>query len=151
MVAPVLPMLTDSAEALDALLGRIAAAGATGATVLALHLRPGTREWFHAWLAREHPALVEPYARLYRRGSYVDPAYRRALAERVAPLLRRHGLTGAVAPLPEFGPSRRFAGKEPLPDLVPDRVPLHRSRAGPRERDGVRADDADDAQQLSLL
>ncbi|MCO1658733.1 intein-containing Rv2578c family radical SAM protein [Pseudonocardia humida] len=96
MVAPVLPLLTDSPEALDALLARIAAAGASGATVMALHLRPGTREWFTAWLAREHPALVPRYERLYRRGAYVDPAYRRALAERVAPLLRRHGLvTGA--------------------------------------------------------
>ena len=47
---------------LDALLDRIAAAGADAATVLALHLRPGTREWFLAWLAREHPGLVEPYA-----------------------------------------------------------------------------------------
>ena len=92
MVAPVLPLLTDSADALDALLGRIAAAGASSATVLALHLRPGTREWFLAWLQREHPELVEPYARLYRRGAYVDPEYRRALAARVAPLLRRHGL-----------------------------------------------------------
>ena len=98
MVAPVLPLLTDSVEALDALLGQIAATGATGASVLALHLRPGTREWFLPWLEREHPALVEPYARLYRRGAYVDGAYRRALGERVAPLLRRHGLTGPVMP-----------------------------------------------------
>jgi DNA repair photolyase len=82
MVAPVLPLLTDSAEALDALLAQIAAAGARGATVLALHLRPGTREWFLAWLAREHPRLVEPYARLYRRGAYVDPEYRAAGAAR---------------------------------------------------------------------
>jgi len=93
----VLPLLTDSAEALDALLARIAAAGATGATVLALHLRRGTREWFMAWLAREHPALVERYERLYRRGAYADPAYRRALGERVGPLLRRHGLAGGVS------------------------------------------------------
>jgi DNA repair photolyase len=92
MVAPVIPMLTDSTEALDALLGRIAAAGATGASVMALHLRPGTREWFLAWLEREHPELIEPYARLYRRGAYVDVGYRRTLAARVAPLLRRHGL-----------------------------------------------------------
>ncbi|MGH3611218.1 MAG: hypothetical protein ACRDRK_01065 [Pseudonocardia sp.] len=99
MVAPVLPLLTDSPEALDALLGRIAVAGATGASVLALHLRPGAREWFLTWLTREHPQLVEPYARLYRRGAYVDPDYRRALGERVAPLLRRHGLTGAVTTL----------------------------------------------------
>jgi DNA repair photolyase len=97
MVAPVLPLLTDSTEALDALLARIAAAGATGATVLALHLRPGTREWFTAWLAREHPGLVPRYERLYRRGAYVDPDYRRALGERVGPLLRRHGLAGGVS------------------------------------------------------
>jgi DNA repair photolyase len=92
MVAPVLPLLTDSTEALDALLAQVAAAGATGASVLALHLRPGTREWFLAWLEREHPELIEPYARLYRRGAYVEPEYRRALVARVAPLLRRHGL-----------------------------------------------------------
>jgi DNA repair photolyase len=103
MVAPVLPLLTDSVEALDALLGQIRAAGANGATVLALHLRPGTREWFQAWLTREHPRLVEPYARLYRRGSYVDPDYRRALAEKVRPLLPRHGLHRGVG-MPRTAP-----------------------------------------------
>ncbi|MBW0115531.1 intein-containing Rv2578c family radical SAM protein [Pseudonocardia abyssalis] len=95
MVAPVLPLLTDSDDALDALFGRIAAAGATGVSVMALHLRPGTRDWFLAWLAREYPRLVEPYARLYRRGAYVDAEYRRALGARVVPLLRRHGLAAS--------------------------------------------------------
>jgi DNA repair photolyase len=121
MVAPVLPLLTDSAEALDALLLRIAAAGATGATVLALHLRPGTREWFLAWLAREHPRLVEPYGRLYRRGAYVDPEYRRSLGRRVAPLLRRHGLldpTPALRePEPAEEPSDGTAGGGPGPGV----------------------------------
>jgi hypothetical protein len=93
-VAPVLPGLTDSDASLDALLGEIAAAGAAGASVLALHLRPGTREWFHAWLSREHPDLLERYAELYRRGAYVGKAYRQDLASRVEPLLRRHGLDG---------------------------------------------------------
>jgi DNA repair photolyase len=154
MVAPVLPLLTDGADALDALLGRIAAAGATGASVLALHLRPGTREWFLAWLEREHPALVEPYARLYRRGSYVDPEYRRALAARVAPLLRRHGLTGAVTPLPEPGSGRPVPDKDALPDLVPgprsgpDPVPLHR-RAGRPDPGGRPV--AQEEAQLRLL
>jgi DNA repair photolyase len=105
MVAPVLPLLTDSTQALDALLQRIAAAGATGATVLALHLRPGTREWFLTWLAREHPRLVEPYDRLYRRGAYVDPEYRRSLGRRVAPLLRRHGLLEPTPALREPEPA----------------------------------------------
>ncbi len=94
MVAPVLPMLTDSVEDLDALLGRIAAAGASGVTVFGLHLRGSTRGWFMAWLARSHPELVQPYRELYGRGAYLPEAYRDMLRERAAPLVRRHGLTG---------------------------------------------------------
>ena len=55
MVAPVLPWLTNSTEALDELLRRIAAAGATSATVLALHLWPGVRAWFLDWLRHDRP------------------------------------------------------------------------------------------------
>ena len=61
-------------------------------TVLPLHLRPGAREWFFAWLRRERPELVARYETLYVRGAYVSPEYRRWLTDRVAPLLRRHGL-----------------------------------------------------------
>src|SRR3954453_8390446 len=91
-LAPVLPGLTDQREHLDGAISAIAAAGATGVTVLPLHLRPGAREWFTAWLAREHPGLVGRYKQLYGRGAYVPVEYRRWLAERVAPLLARHGL-----------------------------------------------------------
>ncbi|MGO1048859.1 Rv2578c family radical SAM protein [Crossiella sp. CA198] len=93
-VAPVLPWLTDGTEHLDELLRQIAAAGASGVTVLALHLRPGAREWFMRWLAREHPDRVAGYRRIYGGGSYADKRYRAWLAERLAPLLRRHGLDG---------------------------------------------------------
>ncbi|WP_433271784.1 intein-containing Rv2578c family radical SAM protein [Actinosynnema sp. CS-041913] len=91
-VAPVLPGLTDSVERLDALLAEIAAAGASGVTVLPLHLRPGAREWFARWLVRERPDLADGYRKLYARGSYVDARYRRWLSARIQPLLRRHGL-----------------------------------------------------------
>ncbi|MEU3269402.1 Rv2578c family radical SAM protein [Saccharomonospora sp. NPDC006951] len=91
-VAPVLPGLTDSREVLDDLLAEIAAAGATGATIIPLHLRPGTREWFASWLAAEHPGLVPRYRALYGNGSYASASYRQRLAARVEPLLRAHGL-----------------------------------------------------------
>jgi DNA repair photolyase len=91
-LAPVLPGLTDDVESLDAAIGAVAAAGATGVTVLALHLRPGAREWFLAWLGREHPELLPRYRELYGRGAYVPASYRDALARRVAPLLAAHGL-----------------------------------------------------------
>ena len=92
LVAPVLPMITDSDEQLDRLLGKVAAAGASSATVFALHLRPGAREWFWAYLTRHHPGLVDAYSELYAGGAYVLRSYAADLARRVRPLLRRHRL-----------------------------------------------------------
>jgi len=92
MVAPVLPWLTDSEEALDFLLARIAAAGATGATVLPLHLRPGAREWYFGWLREHRPDLVLRYEHLYSHGAYAAKWYPRMLQQRVGPLLERHRL-----------------------------------------------------------
>jgi DNA repair photolyase len=91
-LAPVLPGLTDDEESLDAAIGAIAGTGATGVTVLPLHLRPGAREWFLAWLQREHAELVPRYRELYRRGAYLPAEYRGWLARRVAPILARHGM-----------------------------------------------------------
>ncbi len=99
-LAPVLPGLTDSREHLATAIAAVAAAGATGVTVVPLHLRPGAREWFTGWLAREHPRLVSRYRSLYGRGAYVPAEYRHWLAARVAPLLAEHGLdrqSGAAA------------------------------------------------------
>jgi DNA repair photolyase len=95
MVAPVLPGLTDSPEHMDALLAKIAEAGATGATVIPLHLRPGTKEWFAAWLTREYPDMLDDYRDLYARGSNASRSYRTRLAESVRPLVERHGLAGS--------------------------------------------------------
>ena len=91
-LAPVLPGLTDHIEHLDAAIGAIAAAGATGVTVIPLHLRPGAREWFMAWLTSAHPELAPRYEQLYARRAYVSADYRTWLSQRVAPLLAKHGL-----------------------------------------------------------
>jgi DNA repair photolyase len=97
MVAPVIPHLSDDDDSVDGLLARVAAAGATSATVMALHLRPGTREWWFSWLEREHPELLQAYRRLYARGAFATPDYRDALARRVQPMLERHGLARRAA------------------------------------------------------
>ena len=90
---PILPFLTDSAEQLDAALDRVKAAGAASVTYSALHLRPGVKEWFAQWLHRYRPDLVPKYRDLYREGSYAPKSYRRALAERIKPLIAAHGLS----------------------------------------------------------
>ena len=114
-LAPVLPGLTDDEDSLDAALGAIAAAGATGVTVIPLHLRPGAREWFMAWLRAAHPELVPRYERMYARRAYVPAEYRAWLARRVAPLLARHGLdrqSGGVARGADGTPATGVPGDE---------------------------------------
>ncbi|MFC7405822.1 Rv2578c family radical SAM protein [Georgenia alba] len=91
LAMPVLPWLTDSEEQLDALHAALAEAGAGDVTTGALHLRPGAREWFMAWLAREYPQLVPRYRRIYGRGSYASKEYRTWLGERAGRIRRRHG------------------------------------------------------------
>ncbi|HEX2771695.1 MAG TPA: intein-containing Rv2578c family radical SAM protein [Micromonosporaceae bacterium] len=92
LMAPILPGLTDTDESIDATVAAIAAAGAASVTPLALHLRPGAREWYAAWLAREFPHLVPRYRELFRGGSYLPQGYQRELAARVQAAARRHGL-----------------------------------------------------------
>lgn len=92
MVAPVLPGLTDDDEHLELAVARAAEAGATGVTLIPLHLRPGAREWFLGWLQRERPDLLPRYRSAFAAGAYQSAAERRRLAVRVAPLLARYGL-----------------------------------------------------------
>jgi len=90
---PVLPYLTDTRAHLDAALEQIKASGATSVLYTALHLRPGTKEWFMQWLEHEHPELVEKYvAMFYGVNSYAPKEYRKWLAAKIKPLIRKHGL-----------------------------------------------------------
>ncbi|MGH3601661.1 MAG: intein-containing Rv2578c family radical SAM protein, partial [Pseudonocardiaceae bacterium] len=97
LMAPVLPYLTDSVSQLEATVCAIAEAGARSITPLVLHLRPGAREWYLAWLEREHPELVSRYRELYRAGAYAPKTYRQSISARVNALARRYGV-GSVAP-----------------------------------------------------
>lgn len=91
MVAPVIPFLTDGGRQLDGLFEALADAGATSVTAFPMHLRSTTKDWFMAWLAENHPALVRRYRQLYGHGAYVTPEYKAWLRGRLDPLLERHG------------------------------------------------------------
>lgn len=112
---PILPWLTDTIAHLDRALAELKAAGATSVLYTALHLRPGTKEWFMSWLAQDYPELVPKYEDLYKAGAYAPKEYRKWLAARIHPLMRKHGLargqedpvTGTVA---SRGSARARAG-----------------------------------------
>ncbi|MFT4212486.1 MAG: Rv2578c family radical SAM protein [Microbacterium sp.] len=117
---PVLPHLTDSVAALDGALRRISDAGAVRVVYGALHLRPGAKQWFLQWLARERPDLLSSYAALYPGSTaYAPKEYRRWLARRIRPLMRAHRLDGgeeSEAPRDSLVPARPSASLE-LPPL----------------------------------
>jgi DNA repair photolyase len=92
LMGPVVPFLSDSPAQLDAAVGQIAAAGAIHVTPIVLHLRPGTREWFFAWLRAQHPELVERYLDLYGHGAYAPKAYQNRIAGQVRELADKHGI-----------------------------------------------------------
>ncbi|GHI99407.1 hypothetical protein TPA0906_12730 [Streptomyces olivaceus] len=97
LMAPVIPFLSDEPDRLRATVRAIAAAGATSVTPLVLHLRPGAREWFMAWLGRHHPHLVRRYERLYADGAYAPKWYQRRITRQVHDLAREYGIGPARA------------------------------------------------------
>jgi DNA repair photolyase len=91
-VMPVLPGLTDAPAALDALLARVAAAGATHAGACALRLRAQARDRYLPVIAREFPALAASYRRAYAHNHELGRGYRDGLARCFARLCARHGV-----------------------------------------------------------
>jgi DNA repair photolyase len=84
-MAPILPGLSDRPELLADVVRAARDAGATSIWTGLLNLRPGTREHFLENLARDWPALVPRYERLYAGRAYlgrdeVEPV-RREVAE----------------------------------------------------------------------
>jgi DNA repair photolyase len=106
LIGPVVPFLSDSPEQLDAAVAAIARAGAARVTPVVLHLRPGAREWFLRWLAREHPELMDAYRDLYGRRAYAPASYQRQISEQVAALARRHGVGHATPAAARLVPGR---------------------------------------------
>ena len=92
LMGPVLPYLSDSPGQLAQTVRQIAAAGAASVTPIVLHLRPGAREWYLAWLAEQHPDLVDRYQQLYRGGAYPPKAYQQRITAAVAELAAKHGV-----------------------------------------------------------
>jgi DNA repair photolyase len=126
LLAPILPHLTDSTEHLEALVAELAAAGATSIGGIVLHLRPGAREWFFAWLDRRRPELRPAYERLYGKGANASVDYRREVQARLRVILDRTQLDrGPARPVTSRAPAPATAGAASKPDDVgQDPLPL---------------------------
>jgi DNA repair photolyase len=92
MLAPVLPGISDSRAALDALIGAAGEAGAQWVFAAPLRMNDPTRRVFLPLVAREFPALAARYQRAYGGRTNVGREYARALQDRVRALRRKHGI-----------------------------------------------------------
>jgi DNA repair photolyase len=88
-MAPILPGISDDPDSLADVVRAARDAGATGIWANLLYLRPGTREHFLANLARDWPALVPSYERLYAGRAYLGKDEQANLRARVAELRRQ--------------------------------------------------------------
>jgi DNA repair photolyase len=110
LVAPVLPGLSDGDEQIRAVAEAAIGAGAVSVTAIPLHLRPGVRDHYLAWLRGARPDLVALTARRFRSGSYQSRAEQDRVSRLVQDTLRRH--PGAPAGRPEpFGHVTRVAAR----------------------------------------
>jgi DNA repair photolyase len=117
LMGPVVPYLSDSPAQLAAAVKAAAAAGAVHVTPIVLHLRPGAREWFMAWLGQHHPHLVRRYERLYAEGAYAPKWYQRRVTRQVHELAQEYGIgparAGAARRIRPAGAAEAPAAAEP--------------------------------------
>jgi DNA repair photolyase len=108
-LAPVLPAITDGERDLDALLGRVAAAGVRRLFWNMLFLRSPTREKYLRWLAAEFPRLEEAYENAYRVRVYLRGAYRDRVGELIHTLEEKHGFLDREDEPREGAPAEQLA------------------------------------------
>ncbi|MGH9148241.1 MAG: radical SAM protein, partial [Vicinamibacterales bacterium] len=92
LIAPIVPGITSQPAKLERTIKAIADHGARFMGSVVLHLKDGTRTHFFEYLAREFPALVPKYQRLYQSRAYVPKAYAAEVRSVMQLLQTRYGL-----------------------------------------------------------
>ena len=91
--APVLPGITDSPNALDALVRATKEAGGKYIYANPLFLKPCSASVFLPFLEKEFPKLVEEYRKRYADRAFVSKAYSKRLSELIARLRTKYGIS----------------------------------------------------------
>jgi DNA repair photolyase len=116
--APVLPGITDSPSALDALVCAAKQAGAKYIYANPLFLKPCSASVFLPFLEKEFPQLVADYRKRFGERAFVSKAYSKRSSELMASLRKKHGISQQFSsrsesvhpPAQELGQMELFAG-----------------------------------------
>jgi DNA repair photolyase len=128
LIAPILPGLSDSPEQLRAVVDACVGAGAESVSAIPLHLRPGVREHYLAWLETNRPDLLRLYEQRFtgRNGprSYQPKAVAEALSAQVLGMVRDAERRGGVRRRAHVvdsgdGDRRRILAEQGIADPTP--------------------------------
>jgi len=109
---PVMPLLTDSEDQLDALAAAAVRAGASFFGGGLLFLKPCARAVFFPFLETHFPDLLPQYRALFRDRAFLRGEHAQRAKDRVARVCARHGLADApVGYIPELWPSEPRQGE----------------------------------------
>ncbi|HJR62710.1 MAG TPA: radical SAM protein [Gemmatimonadaceae bacterium] len=89
---PVLPGITDDPSDIEALVKRVAQAGATYFGACALRLQSSARKRYLPFIEQEFPHLAARYRAAYANSHHVSERYRAGLSEFVRRLCRKYGI-----------------------------------------------------------
>ena len=105
MMAPLLPGISDSSEAINATVQAAANHRAQFLSANLLFLKPGSKEWFMPLIRESYPHLTPGYRQLYRH-TYADKDYTQEVLAVVDEARRRWHLP-AVTPPKELNAPRQ--------------------------------------------
>lgn len=91
-IMPVLPGITDRPAMLDAVVRRVAAAGASHINACALRLRSTARKRYLPFIEAEFPALAGSYRVAFAGGHQIGDGYREGLRRFLRERCRKHGV-----------------------------------------------------------
>ena len=94
--APVVPGITDSPAALDALVKATSDVGGKYIYANPLFLKPCSASVFLPFLEKEFPHLVEEYRKRYADKAFVSKAYAKRISELMVSLRKKHGITKEI-------------------------------------------------------
>ncbi len=94
--APVVPRITDSPAALDALVKATKEVGGRYIYANPLFLKPCSAGIFLPFLEKEFPELVEQYRKRYANKAFVSKVYSKRLSELMSSLRKKHGIAREI-------------------------------------------------------
>ncbi len=102
---PVLPLINDREDSLDAVAQAAARAGAVRVNANVVYLKPCARQVFFPFLDQKFPHLSRRYRERFEESAYLSGTYPDTIAERLRRIRRRYGLDGPnLRVVPELWP-----------------------------------------------